>query len=1318
MDKHSPLAGLVRLDASSSDPPASSPSTAPPDDLGFVPTARMSPAKISPQLLGPPAPEQHTVLADRYELHRRLGSGGYGSVYLALDRANGAFVALKMLRPDLTARPAQLMRFRREFRAVARLDHPHCLRVFDEGVDNDRFFFTMELVDGGDLESVGVVSEQSLLTILFQITDALDYIHSRRLIHRDLKPANILLLKSSPYHIKLADFGLARPVDQGSTVTQTGAVLGTIAFMPPEQIVGQSLDPRSDLYALGCIIHALSSGKTPFEDVGTPFQILQAHLNTPPPPLTHPNNEPTHPELARLTSALLAKNPLDRPQSASVVKQILRDLLSNNPDSPRITLSSPYTPGLDTNPPAQGQFLYRPEMVGRDKERQKVLAFSERIRAKTPDAPILIGICALAGMGKSRLLSSISDDLRAQQWRVLKVSVQINHPEPFAPFADLERQLDALSLLDTPTSQTIDSSHTLPSTDPLSSAASPENIPGAQTDPTLARRLRAQSLVSRIINASSSTAPIAIIFEDIHDLDPSCAALLIDLLRSLDTFCAQHLASPWPLLIASLRPGDSRDNLSSLPISRSRPISWIDLQPLSRSDIEHMLAVMIGSSPDVVRANLTDQVLQNTEGNPLFVQAYVQAMIDRGVLHRDPLGSWSLSDDLRVISASVELPDAMARILRDRLQLLSPNTLKLMRTAALIGRRFDSALLQEASSSPQNALLDSIDEALRAWIIQSVKGPIHLDLYEFDHARLVDVLLSDLSPSRKRASHDAIALALRNRPDTPPSILASHLQHSSSPLDAIPFLRAAASQASQASDHPAALSFLQAALDLSPNPPLDLLELTADTLTTLGRPALAHALLQRTLSDHNPPNPVRARLLYKLARTLYFSGQTTTAFSTYNLTLLSLGSSAALHHTRLLIAKQLFISLFRPIILLWISLKGGLSPEQKQHLHIRTLCHSDLYMFFYWTNIEICAFHQLCFFHFARILKEPDLLANANASLGLLLSMFFSQSKSDRVFSRAHSIAQSSNLTASSSRILCLQGIAATYGAHFSQAKELLDNALSSAKAQGDRFHTGFTQIVNGWCSSLCNRLLDSWDHFSLARDLASELNDQRLLCDAIIGRASIALYMGRHDNLWAETDHILSISQQFNLPAFSALAEELRGGFHLLNNDYANASKHFYLAEHTYQQHKLLAAWGFLVHPHHAEALLSLHDSPESTPTLISALRSLVKNGNIALRRPVFAGFLDCLKACIQSRLGHRDRAISLFNKAISASAFSSNSLNHASHIFHAMILQRSAIERARLGDSSSITSPIFDKAIKIFDHSHALGIRDWVSSTKSRFS
>ncbi len=957
-------------------------------------------------------------------------------------------------------------------------------------------------------------------------------------------------------------------------------------------------------------------------------------------------------------------------------------------------------------------------MVGRDKERQKVLTLADRIRSKTPDAPILIAICALAGMGKSRLLSSISDDLRSQNWRTLKISVQINHPEPFAPFADLERQLDALSLLESSNALTFDSSPTLLTNDPSTSSSSPENIPGAQTDPTLARRLRAQSLVSRIISASSPNAPIAIILEDIHDLDSSCAALLTDLLRALDTFCTQHPQTPWPLLVASLRPGDARDHLSSLPISRSRPIAWIDLQPLSRSDIEHMLAVMMGSSPDVVRSNLTDQVLQNTEGNPLFVQAYVQAMIDRGVLHRDPLGSWSISDDLRVISASVELPDAMARILRDRLQLLSPNTLKMMRVAALIGRRFDSALLQEASSSPQDALLDSIDEALRAWIIQSVKGPNHLDLYEFDHARLVDVLLSDLSPSRKRATHDTIALALRKRPDTPPSILAFHLQHSSSPLDAIPFLRAAASLASAASDHAAALSFLQSALDLSPSPPLDLLELTADSLTTLGRPNLAHSLLQRALSDHNPPNPGRARILYKLARTLYFSGQTTNAFSTYHLSLSALGSSAALQHTRLLIAKQLLITLLRPIILLWISLKGGLSPEQRQHLHIRTLCHSDLYMFFYWTNIEICTYHQLCFFHSARILKEPDLLANADASLGLLLSMFFSQSHSDRVFARAHSVAQFSNLTASSSRIFCIQGIAATYGAHFFQAKNLLDNALSSAKAQGDRFQTGFAQIVNGWCSSLCNRLLDSWNHFSLASDLASDLSDQRLLCDAIIGRASIALYMGRHDNLWAETDNILSISHQFNLPAFSALAEEIRGGFHLLNNDYANASKHFYLAESTYQQNKLLAAWGFLVHPHHAEALLSLHDSPQETPTLIAALRTLVKNANIALRRPVFAGFLDCLKACIQSRLGHRSRALNLFDKAVTASAFPSDNINHASHIFHAMILQRSAIERARLGDPTTITSPIFDKALAIFDKSHAHGIRDWVALTKTRFS
>jgi eukaryotic-like serine/threonine-protein kinase len=1289
-----------------------------------------------------PAPSLE-VLAGRYELRKRLGVGGYGSVFLAFDAVRDHEVALKVLRADLGARPAHLMRFRREFRAISRLDHPNCLRVFDEGRDGDRYFFTMEVVRGGDLEKLSPdTPDAARLDILLQVADALDYIHGRRIVHRDLKPANILLhqpvdgVKPTP---KLADFGLARPIEGGATITQTGAVLGTIAFMSPEQILGQTIDPRSDLYAFGCAIYALWSGKTPFEHLDNPFQILQSHLHSPPPPLTQPDGTPAPPALARLAARLLAKDPMDRPQGALEVRRLLAALLAEVSPSERVTLTAA-TPHVALLPsPAQGQFLYRPPLIGREDERQRARALIDRVIRVAPDAPLLIGLCAPAGMGKSRLLSILCDDLRNGGWHIAQVAVSPNPSAPFAPFLDLAAALDDLP--DPPaipapppaaplaaSTASVISAHTLDWSsddrtfdqpiidDSLPTLALPsvrahvaaptfspqENLPGEQLDPDRARRLRAQALAHRL--AYCPQAPLAIVFEDIHDLDPSSEAFLYDLLSALDVLCASSPQARWPLLISTLRPGDLRDRLSTRVRTRSRAVSLIDLLPLDRAQIERMLAVMMGLPLEAIKPSLVDQVIENTSGNPLFVQSYLQALVDRGLLHRTLNGAWTLSDDLRAISsASVDLPDAMARILRDRLHLLSANTLKLMRVAALIGRRFDSALLQEASASPQDALLDAIDEALRAWVIQSTPGAAHLDIYSFEHARLVDVLLVDLSPTRRRVLHDAIAAALQKRPDTAASTLAAHLASGSNPHLAIPHLTVAAQAAADAYDHQAALDLYQRALSLSPTPNPDLQARCADLLNYLGRPTEARAHLELLLK--NPPaDPFdRAVLQYKLARTLFFSGHTDIAFATYDQTLRSLGDAAALRRWRL----RLLIEALR---FLFIYTFGRALPAPSPHarpaLNLRALCHSDLGVFLYWSNLEKASTHQLAYANLAARQRDPALTLDALGGILLVQGMYFSHRVGQRTFQRAQSLcAKHPHLRAKAARVSAFAGIAEAYNDNPDAARRLLDDALHTAESQGDRFLIGFVHRVSGWCSTLSNRFPDALTHFQKALDLAQELNDQRGLADTLLGQAGVNLYMGHSQNISDNIATAQAIADRLNIPAFQGLADETRGGLHFLQRDYASACHLFERAEATYTDNKLFAAWGFLVHIHHAEALLFHHADPSANTTLLSALQPLRKRARFALRQPVFHGFLPLLSGVIAARKGQRAAAIRLFDRALSARP------PHSTHVFQGLILQRVAQERSRLGDPPAVTDPLLDRAYTIFDLAHTHGLRDWLS-------
>ncbi len=179
------------------------------------------------------------VVADRYVLGERLGAGGSGVVYKALDQRTGQTVALKLLSPSHVGDARHLQRFRREFRAVSRLDHPGCLSVHGEGGQDGWRYIVMEYVAGGDLSGLARAELGTLLAVLVQLASALDYVHSRGIVHRDLKPANVLLVPGQPPRPKLADFGIVRlaAVRALRFMPGTGALLDGALLTDPEPLV-------------------------------------------------------------------------------------------------------------------------------------------------------------------------------------------------------------------------------------------------------------------------------------------------------------------------------------------------------------------------------------------------------------------------------------------------------------------------------------------------------------------------------------------------------------------------------------------------------------------------------------------------------------------------------------------------------------------------------------------------------------------------------------------------------------------------------------------------------------------------------------------------------------------------------------------------------------------------------------------------------------------------------------------------------------------------------------------------------------------------
>jgi tRNA A-37 threonylcarbamoyl transferase component Bud32 len=264
-----------------------------------------------------------TVIAGRYQLGEPLGSGGMATVVAAHDLRLDRRVAVKLLRVELDD-PAARTRIEREARAAASFSHPNAVTVFDYGEHEGRPYVVMELVDGRSLDAVlrerGPMPAAEVRVIGDQLLAALGAAHARGLVHRDVKPANVLCPPGGA--VKLADFGIAKAFADAATVlTATGQVVGTPAYLSPEQVGGQPATPRSDLYATGVVLYELLAGARPFV-AETPLAVAIAHQQAPVPPLLDRRPD-LDAGLVAVVAAALAKDPADRPADAEAMRAAL-----------------------------------------------------------------------------------------------------------------------------------------------------------------------------------------------------------------------------------------------------------------------------------------------------------------------------------------------------------------------------------------------------------------------------------------------------------------------------------------------------------------------------------------------------------------------------------------------------------------------------------------------------------------------------------------------------------------------------------------------------------------------------------------------------------------------------------------------------------------------------------------------------------------------------------------------------------------------------------------------------------------------------------
>ena len=678
-------------------------------------------------------------VAGRYTLLEEIGRGGMGVVHRAREDGRAAPVALKVLSTREFSESA-LRHFEQEFRTLTELSHPNLTEVYDFGRaplgPGGRVvpFFTMELVEGESLDRVvrhGLLDEATVAGYLAQAGQALAYLHARGFVHRDVKPSNIIVASKDGSTIKLMDLGLAaRPEDAGAR----GMIRGTVAYLSPEAARGDTVDPRADLYSLGCVAYELLTGRPPFQS-SSALGVLRGHIQEEPLPPSSLNRA-ISPAMESLILRLLAKDPGLRPSSAD---RFLHRL--NAASGGRLEVAAAEH---------RRHRVLGAGFVGRGGELAQLNARMDEVARGAGRVAFLSGE---AGIGKSRLLRAFQIHCQIEGHDVF-VGRAGSDEGPGSVLAEaLGRALRA--------SAPLDPAILLRHGGALSGFVGPGVLPqspdaGVALSGGTEERFRLAAAVEAALTALAATRPLVIALDDLQHADEATCLVLRHLVRVL----AQP-RSPRVFLIGAYR-GDEVTRQSPVfdLLAEGREdggIEEIAVGALGVDDVRAMLRAMLGAED--VPAPFVARAVEETRGNPLHLFELVALLADEG--HVEPGAGAPLDPE---ILSRVEIPHRILALAERRLARIGGDARRLLEAAAVLGAaRLDADVLAGVTGLRWEAVVRALRALEDASLIERSQDESGAPVDRIAHPSLYGLALEALPDESRRELHGRALTYLERR---------------------------------------------------------------------------------------------------------------------------------------------------------------------------------------------------------------------------------------------------------------------------------------------------------------------------------------------------------------------------------------------------------------------------------------------------------------------------------------------------------------------------------------------------------------------------